>query len=103
MKAYRFIINKLKTKLKMKYAVLAALALAQAAAYENELGESKKYVQIVEGFLKGTIDASGFDDIEQCIQDGETIIRDAESAYEHFTKKDITDIIDGVTDVGNAI
>jgi hypothetical protein len=50
-----------------KYAVLAALLMAQASAYENELGEAKKYVEIVEGFLKGSINASGFNDIDQCI------------------------------------
>jgi hypothetical protein len=87
----------------MKYAVLAGLMMAQAAAYENEIGEAKKYVQIVEGFLKGSIDAGGFNDIEQCIQDGEEIFRDAESAYEHFKKGDITDAIDGVQDIGKAI
>lgn len=87
----------------MKYAAIASLFAAQTLAYENEFDAGKKYVKIVEGFLMGAIEAEGFTDIEQCIQDGEVIFRDAESAYEHFAKKDITDAIDGVKDIGNAI
>jgi hypothetical protein len=87
----------------MKYATIASLFAAQATAYSNELNDGKKYVKIVEGFLYGTIQAEGFTDIEQCIQDGEAIFRDAESAYEHFAKKDVTDAIDGVKDIAAAI
>lgn len=68
----------------MKYATLAALMLASTAAKQNDTQSAQKYVQIVEGFLMGTIKAEGFTDIEKCIGDGEHIIQDAESAYQHF-------------------
>jgi len=51
----------------MKYAVIAGLLLAGAAAKNNNTEDAKKYVQIVEGFLEGALDAEGFDDIDTCI------------------------------------
>ena len=73
----------------MKYAVLAGLLIANAYGKQNETESAKKYVQIVEGFLMGTLDAEGFTDIEHCIQDGEGIIKDAEDAFSKFSKKDL--------------
>ena len=88
----------------MKYsAVLAGLLLANAAAKNDQVEDAQKYVQIVEGFLKGTVDAEGFSDIETCIGDGEVIIEDVESAVGHFEKKSISDMIAGVKDIANAI
>lgn len=88
----------------MKYsAVLAGLLLANAAAKNDQVEDAQKYVQIVEGFLKGTVDAEGFTDIETCIGDGEVIIEDVESAVGHFEKKSISDMIAGVKDIANAI
>ena len=87
----------------MKYATLASIMLAGAAAKQGDNQSSQKYIQIAEGFLMGALKAEGFDDIEHCIEDGEAIIHDAESAYAHFQKKDISDIIDGVKDVADAI
>ena len=44
----------------MKYAALSALLLASASAANNDIEDTKKYVQIVEGFLMGTLEAEGF-------------------------------------------
>merc|ERR1712127_506409 len=41
----------------------------------------------------------GFDDINKCIHDGETIIKDSEDAYGHFSKKTNKDIVAGLTDI----
>lgn len=52
-------------------------------------------VQIVEGFLKGAVEAEGLTDIEKCIQDAEGVVKDAETAITDFEKKDVSDIING--------
>lgn len=77
--------------------------MAGVSAAENQPQDAQKYVKIVEGFLMGTLDAEGFTDIEKCIQDGETIVKDAEDAYNHLAKKDLQDIIAGVEDIAQAI
>lgn len=87
----------------MKYAVLAGLLLASASAADNQPETAQKYVQIVEGFLMGTLDAEGFTDIEKCIGDGSTIIKDAEDAYNHLSKSDLSDKIKGVEDIADAV
>ena len=58
----------------MKYAAIAGLLLASAAAKQNKAADVKKYVQITEGILMGTIHAEGLTDIEHCIQDGEHLL-----------------------------
>lgn len=80
----------------MKYAVLAGLLLAGAAAKNNEVEDAQNYVLFVEGLLKGTIEAEGFTDIQKCVGDGEAIIQDAEDAVKHFEKKTLSDAIAGV-------
>jgi hypothetical protein len=55
----------------------------------------KMMVQIVEGFLKGAVQAEGLTDIEKCIQDAEGVVKDAETAITDFEKKDVSDIING--------
>jgi hypothetical protein len=52
-------------------------------------------VQIVEGFLKGAVQAEGLTDIEKCIQDAEGVVSDAETAIADFEKKDLNDIVAG--------
>ena len=74
----------------MKNAAIAALLLASSAAKMNK--EDQAYVQIVKGYLKGSINADGFTDIASCIQDGEKIYADAQDAYQHLQKLDIQDI-----------
>lgn len=87
----------------MKYGVFASLLLAGAAAKQGNTADAQKYVQMVEGFLMGALDAEGFTDIEHCIQDGEGILNDAEDAITKFQKKDLSDIIAGVKDVADII
>ena len=87
----------------MKYGLLASLLMAGAAAKNGQVEEVQKYVWIVEGFLTGTIDAEGFNDIERCIQDGTGIINEAEDAIAKFQKKDLKDIIAGIEDVADII
>jgi hypothetical protein len=41
-------------------------------------------VDIVKGFLKGAIEAEGFNDIETCIKDVDHVIIDAETAFTDF-------------------
>jgi hypothetical protein len=52
-------------------------------------------VQIVEGFLKGAVQAEGLTDIEKCIQDAEGVVSDVETAVTDFKKKDLSDIVAG--------
>jgi len=87
----------------MKYAVLAGLLLAGSAAKNNNAEDAEKYVQIVEGFLEGALEAEGFDDVEKCVKDGEVIIKDAEDAISNFEKKSIQGMINGVKDIADII
>ena len=84
-----------------KYAL--ALLLGSAAAKNNQVDKVnvKQVEDIVGGFLKGALDAEGFDDITKCIQDGEHIITDVESAVGHFEKKDAKDVIAGLEDIAD--
>jgi hypothetical protein len=52
-------------------------------------------VEIVKGFLKGAIEAEGFNDIETCITDVEHVVSDAETAFSDFESKDVHKIVDG--------
>ena len=60
-------------------------------------------VQIVEGFLKGAVEAEGLTDIEKCIQDAEGVIQDAETAVTDFEKKDLQDIVAGFKAVADLV
>jgi|TARA_B110000305_G_C19405190_1_gene622328 hypothetical protein len=86
-----------------KYAL--ALLLGSAAAKNNQVDKVnvKQVEDIVGGFLKGALDAEGFDDITKCIQDGEHIITDVESAVGHFEKKDAKDVIAGLEDIADLV
>ena len=85
---------------KMNKLTLALLLGTVAAEQQNDLTQVE---QIVGGFLKGALEAEGFDDINKCIHDGETIIKDSEDAYSHFSKKDVKDVVAGLTDIVDII
>jgi hypothetical protein len=76
-----------------KQMTIAALLGAVSATQLKDLQTAEL---IVKGLLFGALDAEGFDDIEKCITDGVTIVKDAETAVEDFEKKDISDVIDGL-------
>ena len=84
----------------MRTSALAAL-LGVAAA--NKTVDTKKMEVIVEGILKGALDAEGFTDITHCIQDVEHVIQDAQAAVTDFQKKDVQDIIAGVKEVADLL
>merc|ERR1711934_272406 len=65
--------------------------------------DAEKYLQIVEGFLEGAVNATNFDDLKSCIKDGETVVQDAENAYTHFRMDSLSGAIDGVKDIASAI
>jgi len=52
--------------------------------------------KVVVGILKGAIDAEGLDDIEMCIHDSTTIVKDVSAAITDFKKKDATAILEGL-------
>jgi len=82
----------------MNKLLASALLLANASAKQAQ--DTQQMVLIVEGILKGALDAEGFDDIEHCIQDAATVIKDAEIAVQDFEKKDVQDVIAGIKEVG---
>ena len=84
----------------MNKLTLAVLLGTVAAEQQNDLTQVE---QIVGGFLKGALHAEGFDDILKCIHDGETIVKDSEDAYAHFSKKDVQDVVAGLADVVDII
>ena len=84
----------------MRTSALAAI-LGMAAA--NKSVDTKKMEVIVEGILRGALDAEGFTDITHCIQDVEHVVQDAQAAYTDFSKKDVQDIINGVKEVADLL
>lgn len=83
-----------------KSLVLAALFGAISAKQANDL---KQFELILEGVFKGALDAEGFTDIEQCIQDVEGVVGDAEKAYTDFAKQTATGTLDGLKDVADLL
>jgi len=77
----------------------AQILLGEEQQVENTLED---VLEVVGGVLKGAIDAD-FSDLDQCIDDGEGIIKDVESAVNHFKSKNINDIIAGLKDVGDIL
>ena len=66
----------------MKY--LAVCALLGASSAKNLRMDKGQFIAMTEGFLKGALNAEGFDDIEKCIQDAEEAITDIEVIYVDF-------------------
>lgn len=54
-----------------------------------QLKDNTVMVEIVKGFLKGAIEAEGFNDIEACMKDAGRVIKDAEAAFTDFESKDV--------------
>lgn len=74
-----------------------------AVVPERSAVDVKKLEDIVGGMLKGALDAEGFDDINSCIADAETIFKDAEDAFKDFETKDASKIIDGIKKVADIL
>ena len=86
----------------MKTSAIVASLLLGASASKSVAIDSKMKL-ITEGILKGALDAEGFSDIEHCIQDGEKLVQDAEAAYKDFSKHSVSDIINGLKEVADAV
>lgn len=85
----------------MKFA--AALLIGSVAAKQDLSPTAQEALSITEGFIKGALDAEGFDDIEKCIGDGIALVKDAETAYTDLKKKDVKDIIAGLKAIGDGV
>ena len=85
----------------MKY--FTACALLGAASADNLRMDKQQFVLMTEGFLKGALNAEGFDDIEKCIQDVETAVTDLEIVYTDFKDGGVSKIVDGLTHVADFI
>jgi len=79
---------------------VTALLLANTQA---KVQDTATAVKIVEGLLKGAIDAEGFSDIDSCIKDVETLAADAKVAIADFEKKDAADVLAGLKEVAQMI
>merc|ERR1740117_218103 len=73
--------------------VEVSLGVESLLRSENDI---TKIEGIVGGILKGALKAEGFDDINSCISDAETIFKDAEEAFADFKTKDVTKIVAGI-------
>ena len=70
---------------------------------EQRLKDMTKLEEIVSGVLKGALDAEGFTDINQCINDAEGVFADAKEAIADFEKKDIPDTINGIKKIADML
>lgn len=50
--------------------------------------------------MKGAINSAGFDDIEKCLTDIQSVVKDAEAAFTDFKKENLSGAEAGVKDVG---
>ena len=82
---------------------IKSIYFSKAKTVAEQQNDLTQVEEIVGGFLKGALKAEGFDDINKCIHDGSTIIKDSEDAYAHFSKKDVKDVVAGLTDVVDII
>ena len=85
----------------MKY--LAVCALLGASSAKNLRMDKGQFIAMTEGFLKGALNAEGFDDIEKCIQDAEEAITDIEVIYVDFKGHNVDQIVDGLKHVADFI
>ena len=74
------------------------LAVATVAGFNND-----QVVQFVTGLLDGLVQDNSFDKIAPCLKDAEGLQVELMEAITDFKKKDITDIIKGVSVVGKMI
>merc|ERR1712195_186097 len=74
------------------------LAAATVAGFNND-----QVVQFVTGLLDGLVQDNDFEKIKPCLTDAETIQPLLAEAITDFKKKDIMDIIAGVSKVGEII
>ena len=59
--------------------------------------------QIVDGVLRGAINAEGFTDIAKCLDDVEHVLGDAQTAVTDFKKGGASNVIDGLKAVGDLL
>ena len=83
----------------MKFSQLMLVSGAAA----NVALDRIKLEQIVGGVLKGALHAEGFDDINSCIADAETVFNDAEVAVQDFKAGGATNVIKGLQEVGQIL
>ena len=76
------------------YAV-AALTISKFAAFNI-----KEVEQIVGGLLQGFVNDDHLDSVELCLKDAQTLDEEITEAVTDFTKKDLTDIIKGIQELG---
>ena len=78
--------------------VTRILAAATVAGFNND-----QVVQFVTGLLDGLVQDNSFDKIAPCLKDAEGLQVELTEAVEDFKKKDIMDIIKGVSVIGKMI
>ena len=78
--------------------VTKILAAATVAGFNND-----QVVQFVTGLLDGLVQDNDFDKIKPCLGDAEGIEVELTEAVQDFQKKDIMDIIKGISVVGKII
>lgn len=82
----------------MKTFALAALAItASATVTPIEVAE------IAEGTLIGFFNSAGYPDIASCITDAEDVAIDAEKAFNDFSDKSVSGVIQGLKDLGDMV
>jgi hypothetical protein len=88
---------------KLTYAALigAAAAHGHKGQHHNQKVDKKQLEEIVGGLLRGAIDAEGFDDIDSCIKDAETVFGDAKIAVSDFKKGDAAGAIAGIKEIAD--
>jgi len=62
-----------------------------------------KLEQIVDGILRGALDAENLTDISTCITDMETIFSETETAVKDFEAGGATNILNGLKEIGNVL
>ena len=83
----------------MKFSTLALVGAVSADVALDRI----KLEKIVGGVLKGALNAEGFDDINSCIADAETVFIDADVAVKDFKAGGAANAIKGIQEVGKIL
>lgn len=78
------------------FAKSSVLALFLGSISAHQYRDLLQAEEIVIGMLKGALDAEGFTDIERCIKDGVTIVKDSEIAIQDFETKTAEGVAEGL-------
>ena len=86
----------------MKFYVVAILVMLMMFSHRTSATPIKEAEDLIIGIIKGTFEKE-YEDLENCIKDGEEILIHFEKAINFFRQKGIHNLLKGFEEIANAI